>query len=130
MGATRDVALTELPIRGISINDATTGSAAVTVVASDSGVIFWNQYASATTYTLPTAALGKGKWFWFFNQGAGGMVISDGEVDTIVGLNGAAFDTLTFSTGSAMIGAACLAISDGTYWAVIPFAGGTATFGG
>ena len=127
MGATRDVALTELPIRGISIN---TADSAITLVASDSGVIFWNQYASATTYTLPTAALGKGKWFWFINSGAGGMVITDGAVDTMVGLNGVAFDTLTFSTGSAMIGAAAIAISDGTYWFVMPFAGATAVFGG
>jgi hypothetical protein len=129
MGATRTVALTELPFRGISVNDATDGSASVTVVASDSGVLFVNEYASATTYTLPTVALAKGKMFWFFNVGAGGIVLTGGTTDVMVGLNAAAADTCTFSTGSAMIGASAAVFCDGTYYFVMVFAG-TAVYGG
>jgi len=129
MGATRDVALSEQSWRGISINDATSGSAAVTVVPSDSGVLFVNQYASATTYTLPTVALAKGKWFSFFNQGAAGMVITGASTDVMVGLNGAAYDTVTFSTSSYMIGACCDVFCDGTNYFVRVICG-TAVYSG
>lgn len=122
MGATRDVALTDLGFRGISINDATNGSAAVTVVPSDSGVMFVNEYASATTYTLPAVADGKGKWFWFYNVGAGGIVVT-ALTACVVGLNNAAATTVTFSTTSEMIGAGCFMQCDGTNYFVTPFAG-------
>ena len=123
MGATRDVALTELPLRGISINDATDGSTTVAVVASDSGVLFVNQQAGETTYTLPTVALGKGKWFWFFNQGAAGMVITSDTEDMIVGVNGVVYDTLSLTTGSARIGASALFFCDGTNYFAIAMSG-------
>jgi len=129
MGATRDVALTELPFRGISLNAASGGSTTVTVVPSDSGVLLVNHQAGATTYTLPTVALAKGKMFWFFNVGAGGIVITGASTDVMVGLNGAEYDTVTFSTGSAMIGASAAIFCDGTNYFCIPFAG-TAVYSG
>jgi hypothetical protein len=127
MGATRTVALTELPFRGISVNTTET---AITVVASDSGVIFVNENASACTYTLPTVALAKGKWFWFFNVGAAGMVITGGTTDVMVGLNDAAADTVTFGTTSEKIGAACAIFCDGTNYFVLPFNAATPTYSG
>lgn len=129
MGATRTVALTELPFRGISVNPATTGDTAITVVASDSGVLFVNEQASAVTYTLPTVALAAGKMFWFFNVGAGGIVITGGSTDVMVGLNAAEADTVTFSTGSAMIGSSCAIFCDGTNYFCMVFAG-TAVYSG
>ena len=113
----RDVALNELAFRGIAINDATANTAAVTVYASDSGIFFINKFATATTYTLHPVADGAGKWFWFFNVGAGGMVIASyGSLDNIVAVNDVAADTVTYGTTSQMIGSACLVVGDGTNW--------------
>lgn len=128
MGATRDIALNELAFRGISINAASGGSASVTVVASDSGVVFVNKYASATTYTLPAVADCAGKWFWFFNVGAAGMIIaSAGSLDDIFADGNASADTVTYSTSSHMIGSACLVIGDGTNWHAMNIGATTAT---
>ena len=124
----RDVALNELPIRGIAINDATANTASITVHASDSGIMFINKFASATTYTLPTVSLGAGKWFWFFNVGAAGMIIaSAGSLDDIIADGDAAADTVTYATLSHMIGSACLVIGDGTNWYALNIGATTAT---
>jgi len=113
----RDVALNELAFRGIAINDATANTAAVQVYASDSGIFFVNKFASATTYTLPAVAEGAGKWFWFFNVGAAGMIIASyGSLDDIIAVNDIAADTVTYATANLMIGSACLVIGDGTNW--------------
>lgn len=119
MGATRTVALTNLGFRGISVNTTET---AITVVPSDSGVIFVNENASACTYTLPAVALSAGKWYWFFNVGAAGIVVT-GLTACLVGLHNAAATTCTFSTTSEMIGAGCRIDCDGTNYFVSPFAG-------
>jgi len=124
----RDVALTELAFRGIAINDATANTAAVTVYASDSGIFFINKFATATTYTLPAVADCAGKWFWFFNVGAGGMIIaSPGSLDNIVCINDIAADTVTYATANLMIGSACLVVGDGTNYFVINIGSTTAT---
>jgi len=60
MGLTRSVALNELPVRGLHVNAAT---AAHTIVASDSGVVCFNDYGTDTTYTLPAVADAAGKLF-------------------------------------------------------------------
>lgn len=111
MGATRDVALNELPIRGISHN-ATTASGAVTVVASDSGVIFINKYAGTTTYTLPAVADGKGKIFYFYGAVANNVVVYGPAASTIYG-NAALGRTFT---GTGAIGIGCMVVGDGTYY--------------
>ncbi len=54
-------------VRGIRTNPASGGSTAITVVGSDSGLIFANHNTSNVTYTLPSLADGKGKVFWFMN---------------------------------------------------------------
>ncbi len=127
MGASRTVANTELPFRGISVN---TDKTAITVVAADSGILFVNKNASACTYTLPTVADAKGKMFWFFNVGASGMVITGGSTDAIVTLNDAAADTVTFNTENQRIGASCLIFCDGTNYFLMSFNGATATASG
>ncbi|GAF71174.1 unnamed protein product, partial [marine sediment metagenome] len=74
MGATRDVALSGLPIRGISIATLAEASASHTLVGSDSGVLFINKYTTTTTYTLPSLVDGKGKIFWFLNAQSTGEI--------------------------------------------------------
>ena len=113
MGATRDVALTELPISGISINAASGGAAAVAVVPSDSGVIFVNKYVTDhTTYTLPDVEDGKGKWFWFFNAQTTKTIIVTAGADTaiMVCTGHANYDKMT---DSHYIGASGFVFGDG-----------------
>jgi hypothetical protein len=112
MGATRDIALNELPIRGISINPASTGGAAITVVPSDSGTLFINKYAATTTYTLPAVADGAGKWFWFFGGIANNIVVYGPAATTVYG---PAALGRTF-TGTGAIGIACMVVGDGDYY--------------
>lgn len=114
MGATRTVAWTELPFRGISVNPASTGSAAITVVPSDSGVMFVNKYASTTTYTLPTVADAKGKLFVFFNAANADMVVEGGTEDAMVVENDAEADSNSFATSSHKIGGCFAIMCDGT----------------
>jgi len=118
MGATRDVALSELPIRGISINPST-ASGAVTVVASDSGTIFINKYAGTTTYTLPSVATGAGKMFWFFGAIANDVVVYGPAATTVYG---PAALGRTF-TGTGAIGICCMVIGDGTSYYAFAISG-------
>ena len=63
---TRNTALNELNFRGISIN--VDDSNTVTIVPSDSGVMFMNKNTSLeTNYVLPAVADSNGKMYWFFN---------------------------------------------------------------
>jgi hypothetical protein len=67
------VVLSDIPThRGLSINPDTGGETAITVVPADSGMVFVTEHTHATTYTLPTVALAKGKMFWFYNCGTAG----------------------------------------------------------
>lgn len=109
----RDVALNELAFRGIAINDATNNTAAVTIYASDSGILFINKFAATTTYTLPAVADCKGKVFYFMSYVANNLVI-DGTTSVIVGGNtsaGVAGDKVTLT---GVIGGWGFIIGDGT----------------
>lgn len=114
MGATRDVALNELPIRGISINaDTTDNVVEIQVVPSDSGVIFINKEVEGTvTYTLPSVAEGKGKWFWFFNgQTSAAIVVTAGADTGVMVCTGYVdYDKMT---DSSIIGASGFVFGDG-----------------
>ncbi len=111
MGAYRNLALTELPIRGISV-EPTGGDGAVAVVASDSGLIFVNKYVSGdTTYTLPAVADAKGKMFWFFNaQTTKSIVVSAPSNTMFMGDN----IVTTSATSAADCGECAMAICDGS----------------
>lgn len=117
----RDVALNELPIRGICI-EPTTGSGAVTVYPSDSGTIFINKYVTGdTTYTLPTAALSKGKWWWFFNaQTSYNITITGGTADVMFVDDDTAADSAYCADE---IGECCMVVGDGTSFYVFAMHG-------
>ena len=105
----RDVALNEMNFRGISINTAET---AITILSSDSGIIFIQHNASTTTYTLPAVADCAGKMFLFHNaNGATATVVYSVAAD-IIGkhTSGAVTQTLT----SAAIGDSLTLVGDGT----------------
>ncbi len=126
MGATRDIGLNDLPVRGAVINPSTSTTNSFTLVPSDSGCIFINKDATATNYTLPAVADASGKWFWFYNVGAGGMVIT-APSGTLVGFNDASNTTASYATGSQMIGTACMVFCDGTNYILFDLSAGAAT---
>ena len=109
----RNVALTELPFRGIAINDATANTAAVTVYASDSGILFINKFAATTTYTLPAVADCAGKVFEFMSYVANNLVIA-GATSVIVGGNTSAGVAGATVTLTGVIGGHGKIVGDGT----------------
>lgn len=120
MGAYRNVALTELPLRGISINPATNGAATINVVPSDSGVLFVNKNATADcAYVLPALVDGKGKMFWFYNaQTTNNLTV------TAPSANMFANDAQNTSVASyAVYGDVGMVVGDGSYYYWIEFGG-------
>ena len=91
-----------------------TVTASKTLTVADSGTIFF--VASGTvTFTIPAPV--DGLFFGFFNRSATAMTISAGSgAQTIIGLNDATNDSVAFSTGGQIIGAACIFVSDGSFW--------------
>ena len=111
MGAHRNVALTELPIRGISINADAAGQT-VNIVASDSGVIFINKEDAGTvTYNLPAVADAAGKMFWFFDAQNLQSMLINAPADTLFCQNNLAADNIT---STAQCGCCGFVICDGT----------------
>lgn len=124
MGATRDVALNELPIRGISINTEAGNDTSITVVASDSGVLFVNYESGSTVeYTLPAVADAKGKWFWFFTAVAAKIKVT-APSSTMYTVE-TTLQTSTFSASTIGEGGMC--ICDGTYYYFFEICGTWAT---
>ena len=119
MGATRDVALTELPFRGISINAETSENVvAITVSPSDSGILFINKETNGTvTYTLPAVADGKGKIFWFYEGTAKVIKL----LITTTSIIGNATDKVASAT--AVLGSCAFVIGDGDYYYLFAIAG-------
>ncbi len=107
----RTLPLNEMNFRGLHVNTDTT---AYTLVASDSGVIFIQNFASATTYTLPSVSTGAGKMFMFLNANTATSTVITSTTALIVGTTtaGAAKTTLT----SVAVGDAAMVYGDGTNW--------------
>jgi len=120
----RDVALTELPMRGIIVNAEADNDVAITVYPSDSGILFINKESSATVeYTLPAVADATGKWFWFFTAVAKKIKVT-APASTMY----CAETTLQTSIFSAeAIGEAGMCICDGSYYYFFEIAGTWAT---
>jgi hypothetical protein len=103
-------------------------TAAYTVLASESGVLFTNRGATASVaFTLPAVTgLPIGTYYEFYGLSAYGFsVASNGSLDNIVAVNDAAADSLTATTTSLIIGAWCKVIWDGTAWLSIRGSGNT-----
>jgi len=111
MAVSRTVALSEMNWRGLHVN---TDTSAYTLEAADSGIIFIQNYATATTYTLPAVALGKGKMFMFLNANTATSTVITSTTALIIGTTtaGAAKTTLT----SVAVGDAAIIVGDGTNW--------------
>ena len=124
MGATRDIALTELPLRGISINTEAGDDTDITIVPSDSGVLFVNYESGSTVeYTLPAVADAAGKWFWFFTAVAAKIKVTAPASTMYCGET--TLQTSTFS--AATIGEGGMCICDGNYYYFFEICGTWAT---
>ncbi len=109
-------------VRGIRTNPASGGSTAIDVEAYDSGMIFINHFTTATTYTLPVVAEGKGKVFWFMNaQTTGTLVITSPTAIMVCNDN----LTATTNTTDAVCGLWAMVVGDGTNY--FCFEGGQTT---
>ena len=94
-------------------------SAAYTVTAEESGVIFTNRGGTvAYTFTLPAVTnLPIGTRYTFIGTNAYGFTVaSNGSLDNILSLNDVAADSITCTTASKIIGARVEVIWDGTVW--------------
>jgi len=104
-------------------------TAAYTVTAAESGVIFTNRGATvAITFTLPAVTgLAIGTDYTFYGVSATGFTVaSNGSLDNIVALNDTAADSITCTTTSLIIGATVRVIWDGVRW--LSFRGGAGTY--
>jgi hypothetical protein len=114
MGVTRTHGFDIPFIRGIHRN---TDTAAYTLTAADSGIVFINAYdTGACTYTLPACSLGKGKCFWFYSGTTGAsssIVITSPTANTLVCNDDA---LATTNTQADCAGEWAFVIGDGTYW--------------
>ena len=100
--------LFDTPVEGMWNMDQTFESITATpktLAVTDSGKTFLQTFAGATTINLPLAQ--PGLVYRFFNMVDQDMIIDSNAADTIVGLDDAAADTVTYSTASSLIGAAC-----------------------
>ena len=113
MGASRDVALTGLPNRGISINTHAEAAISIDVVGSDSGVLFINKFTDGgtTTYVLPSLVDGKGKMYWFLNGQSTREIAVTAPSDCMMGVD-STYTTLTTTSNSS--GDCGFCVCDGT----------------
>lgn len=113
VGVTRDVALTELPIRGISINTEAGDVTTITLVPSDSGILFVNYESGGTVeYVLPAVADAAGKWFWFFTAVA--QIVKVTAPASTMYCGETALQTSNFSDSAIGEGGMC--VCDGDYY--------------
>lgn len=91
-------------------------TAAWTVSAKDSGVIFAVTGTGSVTATLPAVASSAGLEFEFVNCADQEFIIASAEGDNIVMFNNAAADSVSITTASEHIGGAFRMVSDGTLW--------------
>lgn len=104
-----------------------------TVTAADHGTLFVAT-TGAVNFTLPTIAAGLA--YEFLNSVDANMTITTPTADNMVGMNGLAFDTCTFSTAGEKIGARVrvesIYIGGTLQWVVSNISAGanTATFAG
>lgn len=115
----RDVAWSELNLRGIVVNSA---AGPVTVYPSDSGIMFVNTYADDIEYNLPAVADSKGKMFLFINADDQDLKI-DSTAANIVVYGQSGVTQQRYVTYSDKPGACCGVISDGTRYLFMNFCG-------
>lgn len=110
----RDVAQTMLPFRGIAINDASNNTNAVTVYASDSGILFINEFVDGTEYTLPAVGDCKGKVFFFYDNIGQVITITGGTTGVLSGGTITASVDADDVVSGGTLGEWCIIIGDGT----------------
>ena len=118
----RDVALNELPMRGLAINADADNTNSFVLVGSDSGIIFINKETGTgvITYSLPSLVAGTGKIYWFYNAQTTQEIAITAPSDCMIG-NTNTYTTLT--TTSNDIGDSAFVTCDGTSYYFFAIAG-------
>jgi len=84
-----------------------------------------NGAANTDILTLPDAAAGNaGAWIYAQRIVDFGWTVATNTADTLVGVNNASADSVTFNTANEKIGSCGLFVSDGALWHFFPSAGG------
>jgi len=97
-----------------------------TVKAEESGTLFTTEGATAAVnFTLPANA--DGLEFWFIAAEDVEIMVTAGDVDTLVTHNDVAADTVAFTTSSEHVGSGFICISDGSKWMVFTMASNDGT---
>lgn len=86
------------------------------VTAADTGKILAANKAGTFTFTLPAVGTAKGCVWRFIQMQDQNLVITTTTGNVMIAKNLATADTVTYSTASNKIGAACEVICDGTYY--------------
>ena len=108
MAVERTIGFSDVPSRGSHKNTAT---AAYTLSRDDSGIIFYQNYTTATTYTLPAVADSKGFVAWFYvSQTTGTLAIT---APSAIFVGGDSVTNTTY-TSDAVTGGCCMVTGDGT----------------
>jgi len=113
VGVTRNTAVSEWNLRGLSVNPAA-GTNTINIVPSDSGIMFINKNTSANTnYVLPTTiADGDGKMFWFLNAQTSKDMIITAPANTLVADNAVTANSVNMAANTVGYGA--IIVGDGS----------------
>lgn len=113
-----------IPVRGTRLDTTATPN----ITAADYGKIVMLSYAGAIAITLPANGAAAGSTLDIMIIGADTCIptISAATADTLIAMNDAAADSVTFATGHR-IGAYVRFISTGTYWVAINLGNTTMT---
>lgn len=91
-----------------------------TVTDDDNGTYFTNKGAAgAVVFTLPTVAK-RGLQYKFMAAAAQTLTLASGTADTLVVLNDAAADSVSYQTANEIIGGGFKVTGDGALWIVEP----------
>lgn len=94
-----------------------------TVKVSDSGTWFTNYGCTGTSeFTLPAVATGAGCIFWFFGADDGAIKVT-APAAVLATHNNAGATSVSFETGSEIIGGGFMVFGDGTLWYASPLVG-------
>ena len=128
VGGTEVVDVTSSGFRYIAVSTIAETSNSRTCTSADYGKTIFVSHGGAVAITLPANGAAAGSWIDFIVTGSDSTAptISTATVDTLITVNDAAADSVTYGSGHR-IGAAVRIISNGTKWIAINLGSTTMT---
>jgi hypothetical protein len=130
IGGTEVADITSTTFRYIAVSTVADTSASRVCTSADYGKTLFLSYAGAVAVTLPANGAAAGSWMDFIVTGSDSTAptISAATADTLITVNDAAADSVTYGSGHR-IGAAVRIISNGTKWIAVNLGSTTMTVG-